>query len=835
MKKMGSLSPIKLIVLLSCATSEACASTSQNIAPRMSLCTSCYASPISPGRRSRTRRRSSNIKKSNNFSSMIQFTYPVLNRTKRNYRELPDATSTSKPDYSSNSVYAPLEKPFNTAVSVRGVSSGELLDDIDELRLHEETRQQEQQILVDFDPSSLLTEVGIDELVTQNRNENERQMNLELNSYEASMSSLPIWLRHDAPPTAAEIEDKINKLRLSMKIRLSVADTNSVISAAKLASNDSPEKLSGALEFLYILVDIMDMGKVSLIAAVFHFCSCVTVRESYGSKLTVEDKENIYHPDTQYLFPLTNSGIQDFGEHAVKIAFDTARLKGIENVAATLRNGMVTPSVETTSHHFDNLRSLLLSANAGGDWRALAIRSAACLYRLQGLLSYRLCHPENHNAGFPTREEVLASREALLIFAPLAHQLGMYRLKSELEGTAFRLLYRRQHSAVSRMLYHVNGDNENVETNYRGIPKEGNDSIGVQFVSSYADESVGNGMKSVLEDLTLQVKRLLHEDDTLMSHVSSLFITTRVKEPLSLWKKMLKVQKNKSNALFFTESKDKKIAKVPLHVLDVPDATALRVILTAKKKTPDEDDRETQARSRDLCYYVQELLTSKLNPEQNNTFKDYIKNPKPNGYQSLHFSARTRWHGKSWPFEVQIRTSEMHRVAEYGLAAHWEYKMNKKEKDPTISASVTMSEDEMNLSSYFPSLSEKKLSVFSDEKTAADVEREEFVRLRAKKLAPYIEALAKSRQNLARERVFVFLSCGIDDDSTGEQGTIIELNAGASILVALRKGEENGLSIAFDDGARFLKNGIEADMTEKLENGDLLTVSAVNLNDKILL
>ena len=82
------------------------------------------------------------------------------------------------------------------------------------------------------------------------------------------------------------------------------------------------------------------------------------------------------------------------------------------------------------------------------------------------------------------------------------------------------------------------------------------------------------------------------------------------------------------------------------------------------------------------CYNVLGIIHDMFQPLPNR-FKDYISMPKPNMYQSLHTTVITK---AGVPFEVQIRTWEMHHTAEYGIAAHWKYKLGMSAKDSDIAA-----------------------------------------------------------------------------------------------------------------------------------------------------
>jgi ppGpp synthetase/RelA/SpoT-type nucleotidyltranferase len=620
---------------------------------------------------------------------------------------------------------------------------------------------------------------------------------------------LPPWLSLNQSRFAPM---KLRKLQHDLNAHLSSKEIDTVVSAIHTAARGDFKKVAGASDFCSILVNSLEITDVpALCASAFHYSSCVSVRErelNSDMECSLEEDKCLRHAgsDAKYLCALAGSGIEHYGTHAVKIALDAARLKSMEMLASEV---VVSRNSELDSHDARNLRSLLLSVNEEGDWRALAIRSAACLYRLEGLEAHRLLLSTPSGSGgavkrrrarVPTLEESRASQEALHIYAHLAARLGMFRLKTELEDAAFRTLYPHSHAFVSAL---CGGENTN---------------------------SVGEGMKSVLSDITNQMKRVVQEDCLFMENIENVSVMARVKEPYSVWRKILKMSRES----------DKPVRS--FSILDVPDAVALRVVFSARKLTPDEPDATTQRREREMCYYVLDLCTRNWPETCDSRFKDYVKNPKENGYQSLHYSSRKRWRGTEWPFEVQIRSSDMHRVAEYGVAAHWSYKRNDIDGDSSSrAASVRLYRSSESSVEEWRMKQATRSYVDPDLTEPAQYLEDEIRRQRKRKrdqtLAPYLEALSGAQTDMTRENVFVFVSVRSPAPDAPIEGTVLSLPRGSRVLDAIRVAEkwsstlESGGNL-YDGRNSFiaLRNGLRTSAmgSERLDNGDVVSIFPSN-------
>lgn len=605
---------------------------------------------------------------------------------------------------------------------------------------------------------------------------------------------MPTWLSF---PRSHLVEKNRMKLReVMVESFFTDNEVLKLVYAMDEAAEGDADLKAGAAEFCLILVETMEMGVSSLVAAAFHYCSCVRARRSHSLKVGNDDKEYV---DWEFR---AHDSLESFGAQALQIERDAARLKRLEVVASKVilnsGNGCVSPDVTQA----ENLRKLFLSESK--DWRALAIRSAASLFRLRGII-------QSGTSSHLTPESVRISREALHIYAPLASRLGMHRLKNELEEAAFRVLYRRQYETVTSLLHQTRDDDV---TRRGAFGRKDNSNLS----TSHKEADIGVSMEQIMASVQAEMTTMLKNDPQFSSSVEDFTVTARVKEAYSTWKKMLR---NGSD-----------------HILQVPDAIAFRIVLSAKKDTPEEDSVVTRARERALCYYAQKLCMARWAPKDNARFKDYIASPKTNGYQSLHYTASTEWEGEDWSLEIQVRSAEMHKVNEFGLASHWDYKARSKPSTDAKDDVVTINEHLVHSSdAYLRSLqeyhwrqhggafqhhashaSDEPILDLSESKVRADR-----IRARTQRLQPYIEALTEAQSGLAREHVFVFFSQSEDTCST--EGQVLALPAGAVVLDALR---ECGCSMVSESDISH--NGNPATSTSRLHNGDILTIPSLNVS-----
>ena len=290
-------------------------------------------------------------------------------------------------------------------------------------------------------------------------------------------------------------------------------------------------------------------------------------------------------------------------------------------VAGVTKLGKI-PYTSNEDQQVENLRKMFLAM--ADDVRVIVIKLADRLHNLRTLKS------------MPEPKQRQKARETLEVFAPLAHRLGMAKIKMELEDLSLKYI----------------------------------DPIGYYEIVDKISQKQSEREEYIAGIISLLKTRLECLD--IEAHVEG-----RAKHFYSIYRKM------------FIQNKS---------IEEIYDLFAVRVIVNT-----DAD-----------CYAVLGMVHELFKPIPGR-FKDYIAMPKPNMYQSLHSSVIGI---NGVPFEIQIRTWNMHNTAENGIAAHWKYKEGKVGKSDIdsklewIKQLLEIQKDLTNAEDFMQTL---KIDIFSDE------------------------------------------------------------------------------------------------------------------------
>ncbi|KAG4166804.1 hypothetical protein ERO13_A13G155300v2 [Gossypium hirsutum] len=389
----------------------------------------------------------------------------------------------------------------------------------------------------------------------------------------------------------------------------------------------------------------------------------------------------------------------EFGDDVARLVAGVSRLSYINQLLR--RHRRINVNQSTLSHEeANNLRVMLLGMV--DDPRVVLIKLADRLHNMRTIYA------------LPLAKAQAVAQETLLVWCSLASRLGLWALKAELEDLCFAVLqpqiFRKLRADLASMWSPSNKGTCPRRISVKGSwsSMQGNDSVHedeapmhdeditsikdlleavvpfdilldrrkrLNFLNNLAKSSEMEPKPKVVQDAGIALASLVVCEEALerelfisISYVPGMEVTlsSRLKSLYSIYSKM--------------KRKDVGINKIY-------DARALRVVVGDKNGT-------LHGPAVQCCYSLLNIVHRFWTPIDGE-FDDYIVNPKPSGYQSLHTAVQGP---DASPLEVQIRTQRMHEYAEHGLAAHWLYKETGNDL-PSISV---LDESEIEESSYLP-------------------------------------------------------------------------------------------------------------------------------------
>ena len=285
-----------------------------------------------------------------------------------------------------------------------------------------------------------------------------------------------------------------------------------------------------------------------------------------------------------FLHEATRGGKVDLDIHALKLDESVYTMVDGLNKISTIKP-------KDTRLEAENYKKLIIQYST--DPRVTVIKLADRLEVMRSL------------AIFPKSDRERKVLETLMLYIPLAHQLGLYNMKREMEDIYLSYAEPEQYRLITNKLKATQKDREKLMA---------------EFIEP---------LKVKLSEAGIQYK-----------------LKIRTKAAYSIWAKMVK-------------------QKVPFE--GVFDVFAIRFII---------DCPEDIKLERELCWKVFGFVTEEYE-QDTKRLRDWVTNPKPNGYESLHITVKNR---DGAYVEVQIRTRRMDEIAENGFASHWSYKGIKREE-----------------------------------------------------------------------------------------------------------------------------------------------------------
>jgi len=413
----------------------------------------------------------------------------------------------------------------------------------------------------------------------------------------------------------------------------------------------------------------------------------------------------ILHDTVEHAFVTFDEIELHFGSSVRRIVEGETKVSKLPKMAQNMSGSKADEQAE-------NLRWMFVAMIE--DWRIIVVKVADRLHTMRTL------------EFVEEEKQTIIARETLEIFAPLAHRLGLWNIKSELENLAFRFLYPSEYRQVEEM-------------------------VRVRLPT----------YRKVLDESRALLEEVLSRDEILRRNVR-VEVTARTKELYSLWTKMN--HGNKSIHQIF----DLAALRVNLH----PKVSNSHEVFSRQSDAPQISESEAQRAANleeSLCYHVLGIVHNMWHPYPQRV-KDYIAFPKENGYRSLHTTVMAG--STPTPVEVQIRTSEMHKVAEYGKAAH----CVKNVEDTAWLSKIRECEDEISSSREF------------------------------------VEVV---RREILGRRVFVFVVDATDIGAT----RILNLPKGSTAVDAAVYADQSLL----ESMIAFKVNGTLSPLSQELQNGDVVS------------